>query len=703
MSNNTAATFLSGSLITDTYTPPNGSSDSIPELSKNINGVISSALEIHSTSGGVLIPRMTTAQLNLLNPDDGLMVFDTTAVAFKFRQGGAWVVYNAGGAGYGPGAPTFLQDTFGTTNNLGVGTPLKVFGTGTQSVIIGDNALLANTTGGALSGLGYSVLQSNTTGIENVAIGTLALNLNTTGSDNSAIGSTALSANIIGNGNTAVGSNALTNSTSDGNSGFGFRAGIANTTGTISAFGRNALASNTTGLRNSAFGDGALATSVTENDCTAFGFNALNLINNAGTTITSAFGAYSAAQTTTGTNIDAFGYQCLYANTTGGGNAGFGVQSMFNNTTGEQNVACGGYALWSNISGSDNCAVGYGALGGNAALTGNCSSNNAVGAFSLTVLQGGSFNCAFGYATLQAIINADNNCAFGHESLFNNTVNSNSAFGFQTGRANTTGTISAFGFHALLANTTGTNNCAFGSASLSAIIAGSNSNSAFGDNSGLALTSGSNNLFIGVSTGGQATLNQCSFLGYNATASANTLTNATAVGANAVVAISNSLILGNGANVGIGTSSPQNTLHVVGVSQFQGLASSAPSSVIKTQYTFTQSGSISIPIDTTFFGTNQVVVHATISYVQNHTTLPIPEAGLAAYATSTAAVLHDSDTPGVQATGPLPSITFTSSDVTDVSATWSVGTSSINLNLTTSAPDTVTVISVEYYSAFNPD
>ncbi|MBK7183936.1 MAG: hypothetical protein IPH89_14010 [Bacteroidetes bacterium] len=52
------------------------------------------------------------------------------------------------------------------------------------------------------------------------------------------------------------------------------------------------------------------------------------------------------------------------------------------------------------------------------------------------------------------------------------------------------------------------------------------------------------------------------YLGYNADATVNNLTNATAIGANAVVSQSNSLILGNGANVGIGTSTPTTLLHI---------------------------------------------------------------------------------------------------------------------------------------------
>ena len=51
-------------------------------------------------------------------------------------------------------------------------------------------------------------------------------------------------------------------------------------------------------------------------------------------------------------------------------------------------------------------------------------------------------------------------------------------------------------------------------------------------------------------------------LGYFATVTAPGLSNATAIGANAQVSASNSLVLGNGANVGIGTTAPFGKFHV---------------------------------------------------------------------------------------------------------------------------------------------
>lgn len=83
----------------------------------------------------------------------------------------------------------------------------------------------------------------------------------------------------------------------------------------------------------------------------------------------------------------------------------------------------------------------------------------------------------------------------------------------------------------------------------------------------LALSSGTgmtNCTAIGANAGKNRTsLDGCTFIGFGADADADALTNACAIGAGAVAHLNNSIILGNGCSVGIGTSSPTSTLHVV--------------------------------------------------------------------------------------------------------------------------------------------
>ncbi len=146
--------------------------------------------------------------------------------------------------------------------------------------------------------------------------------------------------------------------------------------------------------------------------------------------------------------------------------------------------------------------------------------------------------------------------------------------GVSAGQANTSGNRNTFvGSGAGQNNTTGASNSFFGRA------AGSNNtgsaNSFFGESAGSSFTgfpSGAGNTFLGYSAGALvAGGDDLTLVGQNANVGANNLSNATAIGARALVTQSNTLILGsingvNGAtastNVGIGTATPQYRLHV---------------------------------------------------------------------------------------------------------------------------------------------
>jgi hypothetical protein len=129
----------------------------------------------------------------------------------------------------------------------------------------------------------------------------------------------------------------------------------------------------------------------------------------------------------------------------------------------------------------------------------------------------------------------------------------------RSGANTSSGSLNAFvGFEAGNGNTTGSNNVFVGTRTGEFDTTGGN-NTFIGTGSGRANSNGSNNTFVGYNAQGNV--------------GGNNLTNVTAIGANAVVMQSNSIVLGsiNGVNsattdtrVGIGTTAPKAKLDVTG-------------------------------------------------------------------------------------------------------------------------------------------
>ena len=165
----------------------------------------------------------------------------------------------------------------------------------------------------------------------------------------------------------------------------------------------------------------------------------------------------------------------------------------------------------------------------------------------------------------QDLVFKRNNVISGKISTFNTSL------GFSSLLTNSSGST-AFGYTALQLNS-GNNNSGFGNQVLRSVGTGG-FNSGFGANTMRNITSGTNNTGMGfeallANTEG----NYNTAVGSEADVAANNLSNTTAIGANAQVGASNSMVLGsingvNGAtadvNVGIGTTTPQDKLHVVG-------------------------------------------------------------------------------------------------------------------------------------------
>lgn len=291
----------------------------------------------------------------------------------------------------------------------------------------------------------------------------------------------------------------------------GTLAGGSNSSQYNTAIGDGALKINTYSKYNTAIGFQALSQNIVDEN-TAIGSMALSK-NDIGM-FNTATGTSSLLNNSSGSNNTANGYNSLLYNLIGNHNTSSGFQSLYNNDAGNYNTAYGSQSLYSNHLGSNNTALGYNAL-----------YKNLV-----------DLNTALGYQSLYSNTYGTQNTATGIYSLYKNI----------DGNDNT-----ANGSNALKNNINGVGNVAFGSSAMTNNVSGS-FNTALGASALLNLLSGNSISGIG-----------------NLTAANDGLTNATAIGANAKVEQSNSLILGsifniNGAtantNVGIGTTTPNAAL-----------------------------------------------------------------------------------------------------------------------------------------------
>ncbi len=309
----------------------------------------SAILDLQSTTKGFLVPRVTSAERNLIGTtQSGLLVYDLTTESFWYYDNtqAGWV-----DMGSGPGVTSIndlsdaISDDYsvflgkysgvsddGTNNNTGVGSySLFSVTSGANNVAVGRFSLGFTTTASNNIAIGYGAAYNNTTGYSNVALGTSSLIRNTNRSNLVAIGDSAL----FNNGNGAIYSYEAT-----ANTAVGSKALYANTRGYLNtALGFNALYSNTTGRQNTAIG-------YKSQELTTIGYN------------NTAIGDLSLTSNTTGYYNTAIGSNSMGDNTFGFNNTGVGIGSLRKNTEGDRNVGVGSSALSENLTGNDNTALG---------------------------------------------------------------------------------------------------------------------------------------------------------------------------------------------------------------------------------------------------------------------------------------------------------------------------------------------------------
>ena len=462
-----------------------------------------------------------------------------------------------------PGSPTLLSPrqqvlstpyaikSLGSSSADGLSANCVNCITSNQIGSVNGSAIIGGISGSAISGPipVASVPAGSTNYIQNTTIQQASSNFNISG--NGTAGGT-LSGDIIsastqynlggfriltfgpsaGNFNLFAGVNAGQSNTGFSNSFFGQNAGLSNSSGgDNSFFGANAGQSNTTGFNNSFFGHQAGINNISGSKNTFIGQAAGNL--NAG-----------------GTGNIFVGYLAGFNNTTGNNNVFIGapVSANIQNTTGSNNTTLGSDAdvTLSNLNFATAIGSGAKVSTSNTIALGRPNGVDKVVIYgdgiSFSTLSGNVVNTAIQYDVNGVRI-------LGNQGFLNLFAGVNSG----------------------LNNAGGQNNAFFGASSGNLNVNG-NGNSFFGSAAGLNNSSGNGNAFFGQATGATNTSgSKNTLIGVLADANPGTLTNATAIGANALVAQSNSLVLGSIAginsanadtNVGIGTTQPSERLTI---------------------------------------------------------------------------------------------------------------------------------------------
>jgi hypothetical protein len=472
----------------------------------------SAMLDVSSTIGGMLIPRMTKVQRDAIgSPATGLLIYQTDDTpgfyhynATSWRLVGAeafciddlWdgktegnSVFLGAGAGanddgvsnfnvaIGPGS---LNNNDTGSYNTCIGYQAGQYCMGSGNVLIGANADAIGNNYLVISNATFSPLVSGkfdtklfivhgTLGVNNeyefpLSDGTIGQVLRTNGSGDLSWekdeGATEIDAlNDASNDGSSIFLGAGSGADDDGsneNIGVGLNVLHESTSGNYnSALGNLSLYSNLTGSKNTTVGYQSLYNNIDGNENSAVGYQSL-YYNEA--SYNTAVGYQSLYWNGTGTSNTACGHSSLKSNTIGHDNTAFGFQSLNSNTLASYNTAVGSQALSSNHSGSKNTAIGYAALSYN-----NGGSNNTASGYYALYYNTSSDNTANGSYALYSCTSGDNNTALGHEALYSNTVGyHNTATGAMSLYSNIGNWNTANGVWALTNNTSGQGNVAVG-------------------------------------------------------------------------------------------------------------------------------------------------------------------------------------------------------------------------------------------------
>jgi hypothetical protein len=305
------------------------------------------------------------AQATLTNPITGT---GTTNFLSKFTGatslGNSQIFDNGTNVGIGTTSPGAKLEARGSGNTTGSLAFLVSNNSGTGSLRVYDNGNVSNpgfNTALDNEAFGKNALESLNPASPGVgrstAIGPYALRGATQTRINTAIGYAAM---ISTSGSSVTGSTAIGYFT------LGYQQGGAYNTAVGYLAMRGTEATPMVGSRNIGVGYVPLYKNIAGSDNVAVG--GFTLFNNIGGSFNTAIGPTVLYSNTDGTKNSGFGAEALFSNTLGSFNTGIGQETLRANTTGTHNVALGTFALLYNQTGSYNVALGHSA--GRATSTG---------------------------------------------------------------------------------------------------------------------------------------------------------------------------------------------------------------------------------------------------------------------------------------------------------------------------------------------
>ncbi len=512
----------------------------------------------------------------------------------------------------------------------------------------------------------------------------------------SAFGYSAARNNVDGSGVSAFGYNTLTLSTQNYNTAFGAYAGGNLLDGNANCiFGYSALGTLAHGSFHTVMGHQAANSFIFNSGVTAFGYQAimnggngasltaigyLALTQGGDANYATALGYQALSSYIGGTDCTAAGYNSFVGLQNGDNNCGFGSNVALMVASGSNNAFFGAFAGHSPSSISESVLIGYNA--GYSSASENLSQ--------LVVIGSEAGSSILGSAGPTIIIGASAGGSL-TSGIQNTLITSGGAAGLTSGSNNTIG-----GYQSLsIANAS---NCTTWGAETLTVACG-NSNTAVGTQA-LVVCTGASNTALGSFAGDNyANVNSCTFLGFTANAAVNGLTNATAIGANAIVGASNNITLGDSTvptsvSIGLNQAADGEILHILGEMAIQGYAEDNALAIgnytRKGQYfarTTNSTDSHQFFLDITNLAFAAQIVNLQIVVIAE-------DGSSAAYATSDTGVWWNDVTLNHIAPS-FPAIVVVNSSGSAFSASWSISASQVSLNLT-STNNARWVVNYEY-------